>query len=61
MFVFFETKPCLQELLFAVSSGLVNYLGTGIMFAGIYICDLKMVRSFDKYIANISQTLMNLQ
>ncbi len=24
----FETKPCLRELILAVSSGLVNYLGT---------------------------------
>ena len=47
----FETKPCSQELIFAVSSALVNYLGIHMnygMFAGIYFCDLKMVANFAK-------------
>ena len=37
----FETKPCSQGLKFVISSGLVNYLGAGIIFVGIY-CDLKV-------------------
>ena len=46
----FETKPCSRGLIFVVSSGLVNYLGTHELgvFAGIYFCDLKMVASFAK-------------
>ncbi len=32
----FETKRCLRGLIFAVRPGLINYLGTGIVFADIY-------------------------
>ncbi len=32
----FETKPCSQGLIFAASSGLVNYLGTRIMLVDTY-------------------------
>ena len=39
----FETKPCSQGLILAVSSGLVHFLGTQTMIAGIYFCDLKVV------------------
>ncbi len=28
MFAFFDTRPCSQGLIYAVSLGLVNYLGT---------------------------------
>ena len=41
MFAFLETKPCLRGLIFVISSDLVNLLGTWIMFASIYSCDLK--------------------
>ncbi len=44
----FETRPCSWGLIFVVSSGLVSYLGTWIMFVGIYFCDLKMVAKFAK-------------
>ncbi len=44
----FETKPGLLGLIFAVTSGLINYLGTWIMFAGTYFCELKMVATFAK-------------
>ncbi len=40
--MFLRQKYFLWGLIFAVNSGLVNYLGTGIMFAGIYFCDLKI-------------------
>ncbi len=50
MFAFFKTKPCSRGLIFVVISGLVNFLGTGIMFAGIYFCDLKTVANFAKEI-----------
>ncbi len=33
---------------FVVSSGLGNNLGTWIMFAGAYLCGLKMVTNFAK-------------
>ncbi len=48
-------------LIFAVSSGLVNYLGTWIMFSGIYFCDLKMVVNFplNKSLANINEFTVN--
>ncbi len=46
----FETKLCSRGLIFVVISGLVNFLGTGIMFAGIYFCDLKTVANFAKEI-----------
>ncbi len=39
-----------------VSSGLANYVGTYIMFAGIYFCNLKQNHQISP-----SQTLMNLQ
>ncbi len=58
----FETKPCLWELIFAVGSGIVNYLGTWIMFAGtqcIYFRDLKVVTNISQI--NPSRTLLNLQ
>ena len=45
-----EIKLCLRELIFVVGSGLVNYIGTWIMFVGIYFCDFKMVTNFTKYI-----------
>ncbi len=52
----FETKTYLQELIFAVSSELVNYLGTGIMIAAIYFRDLKVVANFaNKFLANINE------
>ncbi len=44
----FETELCSEGLIFAVSSGPVNYLGTGIMFAGIYFCDLKVFAKIAK-------------
>ncbi len=40
----FETNPCLWGLIFAISSGLVNYLGTRSRCAGINFCDLKTVK-----------------
>ena len=33
----FETKPCLRGLIFAVSSGLVNYLGTHELCLQVFI------------------------
>ncbi len=41
-----KIKPCLRRFMFAVSSGLINFLGTGIMFAGIYVFKLKIVAKF---------------
>ncbi len=55
----FETKPCLQVIIFAVGSGLINDLGTRIMFVGIYFCDLKIATNFRQ--VNPSLTLINLQ
>ncbi len=51
----FETRPCSWGLIFAVSSGLVNYLGTHELCShlGIYVCDLKTVTKFAKYIPHI--------
>ncbi len=46
----FETKPCLPGLIFVVSSGLFNYLGTLIMFVGIYF-----LISPNKSLANINE------
>ncbi len=52
----FETKPCSQGLIFAVSSGLVNYLGTHELCVRVFIFrHLKMVAKTPP------QTLMNLQ
>ncbi len=48
MFAFFETRPCSWGLIFSVSSDFVKYLYTGIMFAGIHVCDLKTVAKFAK-------------
>ena len=48
MFVFLTQNHVRVDYLFAVISGLVNYLGPGIMFAGIYFWDLNMVMYFTK-------------
>ena len=40
----FETKLCLQGLIFADSSGLVSHLGTWILFAGYLFLRFKGVR-----------------
>ncbi len=55
----FETKPCSQGLIFAVSLGLVSCLGMLIMFAGYLFLQLKDSREIRQI--NPSQTLMNLQ
>ncbi len=53
--MFAGINVCVFET-FAVTSGLVNYLGAWIMFAGIYFCDLKMVAKFaNKSLANINE------
>ncbi len=44
----FQTTPCSRGLIFADSSGLVNYSRYMNMFAGIYFCDLKIVANFTK-------------
>ncbi len=44
----FETKPCSRGLIFTISSGLVDYLGTWIMFAGIYFYNSKVVMKIAK-------------
>ena len=42
--------------MFAVSSGFINFLGAGIMFAGIYVCNLKIVLKFTNLIpGNINE------
>ncbi len=51
----FETKTCSQGLIFAVSSGVINYLGTSFMFPAIYFCDFNMIAK----IANKSLTNIN--
>ncbi len=57
----FETKPCSQGLIFAVIPGLVNYLATWIMFAGICFCNLKMVTNLpNKSLANINEFTVQL-
>ncbi len=55
----FETKPCSRRLIFAVSSSLVGYLDTSIMFAGYLFLRFKDGREIRQI--NPSQTLMNLQ
>ncbi len=55
----FETKPCSRGLIFAVSSGLVSYLSTKIMFVGYLFLRFKDGREIRQI--NPSQTLMNLQ
>ncbi len=59
MFAFFETKPYLRGLIFAVTLGLVSCLGTGIMFAGYLVLRFKDGREIRQI--NPSQTLINLQ
>ncbi len=46
----FEPKPCLQGLIFAVSSGLVNYLGAWQheLCFWVFFRHLKMVVNFAK-------------
>ncbi len=54
----FETKLCLRRLIFAVSSGLVNYLAMN------YVCGYLFLRFKDCHEfqqINPSQTLMKLQ
>ncbi len=48
MFAFLRQNHVCGDLIFAVSPGLVNYLGTWIIFEGINYCDLKMVANFVK-------------
>ncbi len=59
MFVFLRQKACLRGLIFAVSSGLVSYLVTWIMFAGYLILRFEDGRKIRQI--NPPQTLMNLQ
>ncbi len=54
----FETKPCSRGLIFAISSGLVSYLGTYILFERDLFLRLKDGREIRQI--NPSQTLMNL-
>ncbi len=44
----FEAKQSSRGLIFVVSSCLFSYLGTSIMFVGIYFCNLKVVAKFAK-------------
>ncbi len=55
----FEAKACSRGLIFAVGSGLVSYLITGIMFAGYLILWFEDGREIRQI--NPLQTLMNLQ
>ena len=60
MFAFLKQKTCWRKLIFSVISGHVNYLGTWIMFAGIYFLWFKDGCKFlQKY--NPSRTSINLQ
>ncbi len=55
----FETKLSMWGLVFMVSSGLVNFEGTRIIFAVIYFRNLKMV--YETRGVNPSQRLKALQ
>ncbi len=55
----FEAKPCLWGLIFAVSSGLVSFFGTWIIFAGYLFLQFK--DGCEIHQINLSQILMNLQ
>ncbi len=57
MFAFFETRPCSWGLIFAVSAGLVNYLGTHKICLWVFMfAILKRLRnSPNKSLANINE------
>ncbi len=42
----FEARPCSRGLIFEVSSGLVNHLGTHKLCLRVFILQLKMVVNF---------------
>ncbi len=62
LFAFFETKPCSQGLIFAVSSGLVTYSSTRTYMN--YVCRYLFLRFEDDcefHQINPSQRLLNFQ